>query len=560
MSNNQNIRITATNRTNKAFNAINNNVKQVSSNLLSAKGAFAGFIGVAGIAKLTQFTKEAVEFADAIGKTADKLGVSTDALQEYRFAAARSGVAQTALDMGLQRFSRRLAEADKGTGELRKTLENLNISTRTSSGELRTSEDVLREYAEAIKNAEGDQEKLRLAFKAFDSEGAAMVNMLRDGATGLDDLTQAARDAGVVMDEELIDKAEIINDKWDTLTETIGVKFKSALVGLAGKIVGTRSESEMLADEIEVLTQRLTRVAEANTDNFLQRAFGTSTQDRIKGIVGEIETLSAKLNILNKPNAADGENPMMQVMGLTDLQIQQTLERDAILWSLKLDQDLAKEQESNAILEEVRLQRLANIRDHNNQEINFAIDKARQISLIEERERNDQIRRGEAAFATMLGNVAAHNKTFFKIQKVYRLSKLAMEAPAAIADSYAWGASWGGPPAGGVMAAIAGAAMLSYGVQLAGASYGGGAGSASAASTGGAGGSPVTSPVTPGQVTPFPESNTTGSTTVIINGDIIGTDEYVRDRFMPMIETAINKFDYTIIDTNSTQGRLLSNE
>src|ERR671919_3064798 len=58
-----------------------------------------------------------ISAADAIGKTADKIGVGVEALQELRFAAKASGVEQQTLDMALQRFTRRAVEAVEA-GEL----------------------------------------------------------------------------------------------------------------------------------------------------------------------------------------------------------------------------------------------------------------------------------------------------------------------------------------------------------------------------------------------------------------------------------------------------------
>jgi hypothetical protein len=52
-----------------------------------------------------------ISAANAIGKTADTIGVGAQALQELRFAAKASGVEQQTLDMALQRFTRRAAEA-----------------------------------------------------------------------------------------------------------------------------------------------------------------------------------------------------------------------------------------------------------------------------------------------------------------------------------------------------------------------------------------------------------------------------------------------------------------
>jgi hypothetical protein len=45
-----------------------------------------------------------------------------DALQELRFAAKASGIEHQTLDMALQRFTRRAAEAAQGTGEAKDAL------------------------------------------------------------------------------------------------------------------------------------------------------------------------------------------------------------------------------------------------------------------------------------------------------------------------------------------------------------------------------------------------------------------------------------------------------
>jgi hypothetical protein len=75
-------------------------------------GALAGVTTVGGLAALVN---RSISAADAIGKTADKIGVGVEALQELRFAAKASGIEQQTLDMALQRFTRRTAEAAQGT-------------------------------------------------------------------------------------------------------------------------------------------------------------------------------------------------------------------------------------------------------------------------------------------------------------------------------------------------------------------------------------------------------------------------------------------------------------
>ena len=67
-------------------------------------GALAGVATVGGLAALVD---RSISAANAIGKTADTIGVGVEALQELRFAAKASGVEQQTLDMALQRFTRR---------------------------------------------------------------------------------------------------------------------------------------------------------------------------------------------------------------------------------------------------------------------------------------------------------------------------------------------------------------------------------------------------------------------------------------------------------------------
>jgi hypothetical protein len=85
---------------------------------------------VGGLAALVDWS---ISAADAIGKTADKIGVGVEALQELRYAAKASGVEQQTLDMALQRFARRAAEAAQGTGEAKDALAQMGIAPWSSS-------------------------------------------------------------------------------------------------------------------------------------------------------------------------------------------------------------------------------------------------------------------------------------------------------------------------------------------------------------------------------------------------------------------------------------------
>ena len=84
------------------------------SRATAGAAAFAAAAG-AGMFALTRSTAQA---GDNIAKLSDRLGVSTDFLQEVRHAANLSGVDMAVLDSSLVAFTKRLGEARAGSGAL----------------------------------------------------------------------------------------------------------------------------------------------------------------------------------------------------------------------------------------------------------------------------------------------------------------------------------------------------------------------------------------------------------------------------------------------------------
>lgn len=223
------IRLIAKDETEKAFKSSKRGVNGLKKAVFSLKGAFAA-LSVGGIVVAV---KEATNFADSIGKTADKLGITTDALQEFRHAANLSGVEINTFDMAMQRFTRRAAEAAKGTGEAKAALQEMGIQLVDNEGNMRESSALLMDVADSFIDVESESERLRIAFKLFDSEGAALVNMLRHGGKALQKMRDDAKSLGIVMDEKLIRSAEDVKDKFATATSIISVQFKSAILELS---------------------------------------------------------------------------------------------------------------------------------------------------------------------------------------------------------------------------------------------------------------------------------------------------------------------------------------
>lgn len=150
----------------------------------------AAALAAAGVGGLGSFITASISTANAIGRASHRLGLSVSEFQDFTNAAKAADIQTNVTEMGLQRFTRRLGEAQQGGGELLGTLQKYNIALRNSDGTARSATDVMGDLAEVIKNAESPAERLRIAFKAFDSEGADLVRILDQGREGLKEFVQ----------------------------------------------------------------------------------------------------------------------------------------------------------------------------------------------------------------------------------------------------------------------------------------------------------------------------------------------------------------------------------
>ncbi|WP_274426745.1 hypothetical protein [Chelativorans sp. YIM 93263] len=228
-----------------ALGSVRTDVNSLIAPLRTVQGAL-GTIGVGiGLSRIRQMVTEVGQ----IGNVADKVSLTTHALQELRFASEEVGVSAGTMDTAMQRFARRIAEVAAGANnDLAQVLKANNVQLRDQEGNLRRQEDLLADYADLIKNARNEQDRLRLAFIAFDSEGAAMVNALKEGADGLERSRQEARDLGIVIEKDIIDRADELDRKWSETWQQFRVRGVAALVALSEGAREFKSEMDGLAD------------------------------------------------------------------------------------------------------------------------------------------------------------------------------------------------------------------------------------------------------------------------------------------------------------------------
>ena len=313
-----------TSKFNTAIKGASSRTTEFKSLLKSLGPAFSIGLLIGGLQRLT------TEISNT-GKTARKLGVGVELLQEMRFAAELTGVAQSALDMGLQRFTRRLAEAAQGGGELKGVLEQYNIQLRNADGTTRSNVEVLGDLAEVIKNTQNPAEQLRIAFKAFDSEGAALVNTLRGGKEGLDAFREAARKAGAVIAEETVNQFEIFDDQITTVKTSIK-GFMAWYVGnilMTGTLIG-----ELTADMVNKLQGIETVWNDVGAATFDAGASAEAAAKKMKQLADQTERLTGIAATYAKITESQRQSSLAAMS--TQEQINTLLEREVEIYNTQV--------------------------------------------------------------------------------------------------------------------------------------------------------------------------------------------------------------------------------
>lgn len=212
---------------------------QFEAGLKSAQSSLAGFgkrlqgpllavgAAVAGaVAGITAGLKSAIDTADEMGKAAQKFGVPVEALSALSHAAELADVSLETLGTGLRKLSQSMVKDADG-------FKQLGINIRDAAGNLRSTEDVFTDLAEAFSRMPDGAQKTALAVELLGRSGAELIPLLNSGSAGLKAMTEEARKLGLVITKETAAGAEQFNDNLTRLGAFMRGVFLQVVAKLA---------------------------------------------------------------------------------------------------------------------------------------------------------------------------------------------------------------------------------------------------------------------------------------------------------------------------------------
>lgn len=590
-----NVVIKATDKTKAAFKSVNSSLKSMSGLLFNAKTAIAGLVGAGGFGAIILRSASA---ADSLAKTADKLGLTTEALGGLRHAAELTGVSTSTMDMALQRMTRRLAEAAQGTGEAKGAIKELGLDAASLAN--LTPDKAFQQLSEAMANTATQGDKVRLAMKLFDSEGVALVNTMALGAEGLRKLQEEASAYGTAISRVDAVKIEQANDAFTRVKTviagvgtTIAAKLAPFIEAIGKKFTDASFESNGFKDAIQSSMEFSINAVGKLVDAIqsLQQIWALvklGAAASLDGIVSGIQWVDDAIsNLLDKI-------PGLDVKPSDDLKIWADASKMAVndaaasletllsaeAPSAALKQTLADIQnQAQVTAEKIAAAKVPNVLDAQEAMLDaeFAAasdhsDRMHRLIEMENAARASQIKLEKDALQAkfnvakgITGNLAtlmsSSSKKEFEIGKTAAIANALISGYEAVTSSYAAGARIGGPVLGGIFATTAAYATKVQIDNIKRQQFGGGGGISVSGGAGGGvatganfrGGAPIG--ITGGQ----DEKPQGGTTTVNLVGDDTSSFSLKQvDSMFTQISEALERGDKVLFRSNSRQALELS--
>lgn len=227
---------------------------QVAATALAAVAAAA----VAVVKGLADMITETAEYGDEIDKMSQKLGLSTDAYQEWNYVLNLAGTEMSSMSTGLKTLTNKLDDAKNGNAAAIAMFEKLGLTMADLQSMSR--EDVFENVIYGFQGMADSTERAALANDLFGKSGQELAPLFNQTEEETRAQIEAAHEYGMVMSKEGVDASAAFEDSLTTMQMTMN-GFKRNLVsgflpsvtkamdGFTAIIAGDTEEGIALIDE-----------------------------------------------------------------------------------------------------------------------------------------------------------------------------------------------------------------------------------------------------------------------------------------------------------------------
>jgi len=295
---------------------IGKDTSKLASGMRTAATAVRSLMGAFAVGAVGKFALDAVDAVASLGRLSQQTGISVEQLSALKFAAEAAGIPFQQLEQSIAGFAQRLGEGlATSTSAVSLAFRELGISARDAQGNIRSFSDILPDIADRFAQTADGVGKTQIAVALFGEEaGRRMIPLLNQGSEGIRQLTERARELGVVFGQDAVKRAQdfqlatvALNASLQALVQEFTLlaapTITTVLVSLTNmirelnKLRGTAADSKQSMAELEVELARLQeRKEELQRSWTMRNLFSDEQKKQLADIEAAIERITTKLN------------------------------------------------------------------------------------------------------------------------------------------------------------------------------------------------------------------------------------------------------------------------
>ncbi|WP_395774061.1 tail tape measure protein [Agrobacterium pusense] len=291
--------IRSTTRINQAMATVGTKIGAVGKAF--SAGVWGGIAGL-GVAGVVGTLASLAKGISEVGDQAKIAGVNVKAFQELKYVAEQNRIGVDALTDGLKELNLRADEFIlTGQGSAAEAFQRLGFSAEDLKKKLEDPSALFTEIIGKLGKL-SKAAQIRIADEIFGGTGGEkFVQLIDQGEAGIRDTIKAANDLGIVMDQQLIERAAEVDRRFNQIANTVGSTLKSAIVSAADSLAefidGFRAYQDQMSTTLQN-TQREIGMKRLDLENKILEAQnkGWATDAQRTKAVGQYRIELEKLN------------------------------------------------------------------------------------------------------------------------------------------------------------------------------------------------------------------------------------------------------------------------
>lgn len=250
-------------------------------------------LSIAGLATgAVAALKGAIDRMDELRDASIRLGVGVETLSAFSYAAQQTGTDIDSLGKAFKILAKNMADAGKEGSAKDSIFDAIGVSIKDAQGNLRQLEDIVPDIANAFTQLQDGTQKAALAQELFGKSGLELTEFLNQGSDGLKEMTERARELGLVFDQEAADKADQFNDALADLkggVSGLATEIAIPLLPVLIDMVNTTKDWITEGDKATTISEELSGAFHAlgESASFVWNAFDTAAMT-LKGVAYDL--------------------------------------------------------------------------------------------------------------------------------------------------------------------------------------------------------------------------------------------------------------------------------